>query len=223
MNNDVCFIIDNNELYFEKCLVDYDIPIFYVCKDSKGNRYIVLCYDTDEMSYLVAKSNNSEIVQMLEKKITMKQIFEKSKNIWKIYTEDDLESDKVEGVEFESINSEDLPVEKSFFEIASKDLKEYYDFIKCESEGYKLKKFIKAQPQIIWYMKNIQEYNIVTDSLIYNYSVKKKTEKNRTLFWSELSYKQVQKLSLEWENDCCGSELSVTRPKVTHREVLCCE
>ncbi len=222
MNNNLCFVINNKELYFEKCLVDYDMPIFYTCIDNGRNRYVVLCCDSEEMRYFVAKSQNGDIFQMLDKKITMKQIFEKAQIIWEISIGDNFESDKNVIVKFEDINPEDLPVEDSIYEIASNDIKEYYELIKCECEGYKLKNYTKIQPQMIWYLKNTSEYNVDLMSDVETYTFIKKIERKKSLLWDSLFYRSVQKLNLDWESELYLDNVRLIKPKVFKREVSCC-
>ncbi len=222
MDNNLCFIINNNELYFEKCLVDYDMSIFYTCVDSDKNKYVVLCCDTDEMRYLVAKSSNSDIFKMLDKKITMKQIFEKAQKIWEISVGDELKFDTIVNIRFESIKAEDLPVEDSIYEIASNDIKEYYELIKCESEGYKLKNYTKIQPQTIWFLKSMQEYNVELITDIATYTFGKKIERRKSTLWDGLFYRDIQKMNLDWESDCYLGNQKVIKPKISKREVICC-
>lgn len=220
MNDNLCFVINNNKLYFEKCLVDYDIPIFYTCRDNDKNRYIVLCCDADEMRYLVGKTSNSDIYQMLTKKITMKQVFEKAKVIWEVSTGDDYKSDEIINVKFEDIRQEDLPVEDSLYEIASKDVAEYCDLVKCESEGYKLKSYTKWQQQRIWYLRNSYEYLIL---YIPTYTFSKEIERKKRFIWESLLYRNFYKLKLDWESDDYLDNSKVLEPKTFLREVSCCE
>ena len=73
-----------------------------------------------------------------------------------------------------------MPVEDSIYEIASNDIKEYYELIKCESEGYKLKNYTKIQPQTIWFLKSMQEYNVELITDIATYTFGKKIERRKS-------------------------------------------
>ena len=69
MSRELCFNIENQDLYLEQVLVDYmDIPIFFLCKNKK-QYYIALCTDIDELRYIVTKLSLSEVYNLLHGKV----------------------------------------------------------------------------------------------------------------------------------------------------------
>jgi len=72
MSKELCFNIENQDLYLEQVLVDYmDIPIFFLCKDNR-QYYIALCTDIDDLGYIVAKLSLSEVYNLLHGKMPMR-------------------------------------------------------------------------------------------------------------------------------------------------------
>ena len=113
------------------------MPIFFVCIDDIGQRYLVINLDFEDDEYLIAKVTNTDIVDMLQGKIQMRVPFEKSKNIYSVYAGENFEKDKVIKKNFSDINEEDLPERNAYFTIGSdKELEDY--ILKINSNEWKL-------------------------------------------------------------------------------------
>ena len=65
MENILCFIINGKNLYLEKNIVIFDIPLLFVCIDDSKQRYLVLCSDSEELRYLVAELDSNVIKDMI--------------------------------------------------------------------------------------------------------------------------------------------------------------
>ena len=82
MNKLLCFKLNNDELYYDQILVDYNnIPIFFICKGKKGY-YLVLCTDCDNYNYIVVTITTDDIYNLLNQKITMKAVILKQPTYW---------------------------------------------------------------------------------------------------------------------------------------------
>lgn len=126
MKENLCFKIDNSDLFLEHVLVEIDyIPIFYTCKDSENNKYIVMCIDIDEETYIVAKTSNSKILDMLKGTITMRKIIVSASDFWEVIASDDFENDEVKKISVSEIADEILPIENGYYESDEIDIKEY--------------------------------------------------------------------------------------------------
>lgn len=120
------FKIDNQILVREQNLIECQVPIFFVCIDDNGQRYLVINLDFEDDEYLIAKATNIDIVDMLQGKITMRESLEKSQNIYYVYAGENLEKDKVIKKDFSDINEDDLPEKNAYFTIDSdKELEDY--------------------------------------------------------------------------------------------------
>ena len=124
MNNEVFFIIDNDNLYFEKALVTLDYPVLFICK-SNFDRYLALCIDSDENLYLVAKERNVVIKKMLEKAITMREAFLNALALYTIKTGDSIYNDIVKKVEYDSLSNDQLPLYGAFYETSDISITNY--------------------------------------------------------------------------------------------------
>ena len=122
---ELCFCINEKELYLEKVLVDYmEIPVFFLCRNDKG-LCLALCEDIDELRYLLVSVSNMEVYDLLNGKTPMRDIFLKQKNCWEVISGEEITSDLVTEYPVSAIRKEVLPKEGACFEALTDDLKEY--------------------------------------------------------------------------------------------------
>lgn len=71
------FIIPElGELCIEQELFGMDIVMLAICKDRNMNRYLALCIEEYSVEkYMILKSEASDIIRMLDKEITMEELF----------------------------------------------------------------------------------------------------------------------------------------------------
>lgn len=127
--NEISFIINEVELYTEKILVEFEIPLLFICKDKSNKRYSVLCVNSDEERYLVVESKVRDIVRMIQNAITMKELFLNAKNgaAWMITAGENFENDKVSIIDINKLAEEDLPADGAFYEVYNADIHDYVD------------------------------------------------------------------------------------------------
>lgn len=71
--------------YIEKVLIQFDVPLLFVCQN-RNQKYLVLCEDEEEGTYLCAKCNDSSLLKMLNQQISMDEIFRRNmKNLFLEY------------------------------------------------------------------------------------------------------------------------------------------
>ena len=52
MNKELCFILENKNVYLDHILVDYEyVPIFLLCKDDECQYYLALCTNIENGEY----------------------------------------------------------------------------------------------------------------------------------------------------------------------------
>ena len=143
--NEISFIINDVELYTEKVLVEFEIPLLFICKDKSNKRYTVLCVNSDEERYLVVQSRVADIVDMIQNTITMKELFLKSNNgtAWMITAGESFEDGKVSIIDMTKVAEEDLPADGAFYEVYNADIHDYVDILLDKVPR------VKAEKQII--------------------------------------------------------------------------
>lgn len=125
MNKELCFKIENINIYLEQTLVDYmDIPIFFLCKG--GEQYFVaLCTDIYELNYIVVELSILDVYNLLHGNIPMRNVILKQSEYWYIISGDDLYSDKVIKMGIDTLNEDLLPEKEAYFKILTRQIEIY--------------------------------------------------------------------------------------------------
>lgn len=84
---------DIGQLYIEKVLVHGDEPVLFVCVDDKNQRYLCMAYQPERLRFVMSKVSTDQLLDMLEKKISIDQTFRRSKEIYTTEENEDLDRD----------------------------------------------------------------------------------------------------------------------------------
>lgn len=123
MDKELCFSIEDTDLYLEQVLVDYmDVPIFFLCKGG-AQYYLVLCTDVDELSYIVVKLSSLDVYNLLHGNISMRDAILKQREYWDIVSGDEIYLDEVTKKHIEEIELDTLPEKDACFKALTKQVK----------------------------------------------------------------------------------------------------
>lgn len=126
MNKELCFILDNKNIYLDYILVDYEyVPIFFLCKDDECQYYLALCTDIENGEYIVVKISLLNVYNLLHGNIAMRDVILNQKIFWKVVSGDEIKNDIVNEYPIDYINHQDLPEKDAKFKILQKHIKEY--------------------------------------------------------------------------------------------------
>ncbi len=127
MSKKVFFQIQNKLLYLDFMLEEYDfLPLFYICKDDDDARYLVLCTDFEQESYLVSRIPLVDLSNMLSGKIDMRSAFLRQASFWKVtcqgkkFVDDIVTEERIEYIPVEY-----LPAEGEFYVLYDVKHKDY--------------------------------------------------------------------------------------------------
>lgn len=105
----LCFKLNNDELYSDQILVNYNgIPIFLICK-GKNEYYLVLCTNCDDYNYIIVTITTNDIYNLLNQKITMRAVMLKQTAYWEVISGDKIEDDIVTLKSMNEVNLNCLP------------------------------------------------------------------------------------------------------------------
>jgi len=125
MEKEVCFCVENKNLYLEQVLVDYmGVPIFFLCKNEK-QYYVVLCTDMDELNYIIVKATSIKIYDLLHGKLPMRDIFLNQKEYWEVISGEEMSSDLVVRHKIKQMNPSLLPETNACFKILTEELRAF--------------------------------------------------------------------------------------------------
>lgn len=143
MNKELCFHIENENLYLEQVLVDYmNIPIFFLCK-GEYQYFIILCIDVDELNYIVTKVSLRDIYNLLHGKIPMRDIILKQKEYWEVLSGEEIALDTVIQHSINELETSLLPEENAYFEILTREMEVFVQ--KFDNEFLAAKYFYESE------------------------------------------------------------------------------
>lgn len=118
------------QLYIEEELVWGNELIFFTCIDIDNNRYLVMAYESYQDDYIFVKVDSNILINMLENKITMEEVFRQSEWIYETYCKDD----EVYTYKYASdvFPSNMLPLYGAYFELKGEWLDNYISKLKNE-------------------------------------------------------------------------------------------
>lgn len=132
MNKELCFHIENKNLYLEQVLVDYmDIPIFFLCRE-ENQHFAALCSDINELSYIVVKLSLSDVYNLLHGKIPMRDIILKQNEYWDIVSGNEIYLDTVTKKSIDALETGLLPEKNAYFKILTKQMQLFVQKFDCE-------------------------------------------------------------------------------------------
>ena len=110
-------------------MVVYNEPVLFVCVDEYDNKYLVMAYNPYMLEYVFIRVRDTDLVNMLENRITMEQVY---RNADIIYLSGDSENEelKVETYNPKSFPSDMLPVAGRYYELQIDHVNRYVDELK---------------------------------------------------------------------------------------------
>ncbi len=151
MNKELCFILENKNVYLDHILVDYEyVPIFLLCKDDECQYYLALCTDIENGEYIVVKISLLSVYNLLHGNIAMRDVILNQKIFWKVVSGDEIKNDIINQYPINHINDQDLPEKDVKFKILQKHIKEYVQ--KFDKEFFALEQYNKEE----WWREILQ-------------------------------------------------------------------
>lgn len=125
MDRELCFCIENKNIYLEQVLVDYmDIPIFFLCRDD-SQFYVALCTDVEELKYIIVRAAETDLYNLLHGKIPMREIILNQKAYWEVMSGDDVLLDQIINHNINDLDMTLLPEENACFKILTEEMRGY--------------------------------------------------------------------------------------------------
>lgn len=192
MNKELCFCIENKDIYLEQILVDYmNIPIFFLCSESQ-QYYVALCTDIDELNYIVVKLSLVDVYYLLHGIIPMRDVILKQKEYWDIVSGNEIASDLVVKKSIDEIELETLPEEAADFKILTEQMRLFVQ--KFDNEFLANQYFLESDKTA---EMNGFSTNLPVDTILENINWVKELlvyEIQEPLPLKELSYDEEMKL-----------------------------
>lgn len=146
---------ETGQLFLEKVLVSFNIPILFVCVDYEKNKYLCLNIDEETGESVIIATDNEHLLKMLKNEVTMESVFRDANDQKVIIAKYDFEEQKIiSHIENSKAISKDmLPKQNEYFEFTNETIKEYISYlekqiIKIQIETFSDKTSIVIQKNV---------------------------------------------------------------------------
>lgn len=166
MNRKIFFDLNGKYLYLDHYLVDFDIPIFYICKDDWNNKYAVSCIDSHKDEYIISKTNNSNIKAMLENQLSLRKFMLDSDEKWHTFYDINQDCDVVTNIL--DIKEEQLPKKDEYLDLYNKRVMDYLKIldeeIKADDIEFQMQEFFKKCQFYESQVVDLNYYNLISEN-----------------------------------------------------------
>lgn len=119
------------QLYVEQVLVKMDIPIFFICINDQMDRFACLTIDDEIGQYIVKRVELNELIETLNNKITLYDLFKNGveKNIYLTEYNFDCNIMNNKVISVSNISDDYLPKKGEYFELVNDEIKKYLRYL----------------------------------------------------------------------------------------------
>lgn len=185
-------IKETGQLYLEKILVTFDIPILFVCHDFENRKYLCLNIDDENGTTVIAETDNEMLVAMLQDKVTMESVFRKAANGKLFIAMYDLENEEIvtQIQNSEELSEDFLPQKEAFLELNNQLIYDYLEILKKQLIKINNEKFYENKTIII-HSNNQYVYYSAGNETTVNYSGIKLTETKQKCLYGIIDNKKM--------------------------------
>ncbi len=140
------------QLYVEQVLVKMDIPIFFICINDQMDRFACLTIDDEIGQYIVKRVELNELIETLNNKITLYDLFKNGveKNIYLTEYNFDCNIMNNKVISVSNISDDYLPKKGEYFELVNDEIKKYLRYLMS----------LDIQIETGWYSEHNRNYII---------------------------------------------------------------
>lgn len=150
------------QLFLEKILVSFDIPILFVCVDYENRRYLCLNIDDESGKSVIVATDNKYLISMLKNRISMDSVFRNSIDGKIIVAEYDYENEEIVShtEDAKKISADMLPKEDAYFELTNKDIEEYISYLERQLIKISIENFTEMKSFIVQRCRYFTNYAV---------------------------------------------------------------
>lgn len=136
------------QLYLEKVIVSFDIPVLFVCNDFENRKYLCLNVDEETGCTVIAETDNVTLISMLKNKVTMESVFRNSSENKLIIAEYDYEKNEIVSnvLDAKKVDGNILPKKGAFLEIFNEVISKYISFLSKQLINVEVEAFCEKKP-----------------------------------------------------------------------------
>lgn len=134
---------ETGQLFLEKVLISFNIPILFVCIDCEKNKYLCLNIDEETGESVIAATDNMHLLKMLENEVTMESVFRDANNQRIIVAKYNFEEQKIVShlENSKTISKNMLPKQNEYFEFTNGAIEEYISYLEKQIIKIRIENF----------------------------------------------------------------------------------
>lgn len=167
-------IKETGQLYLEKIIVSFDIPILFVCNDFENRKYLCLNIDEETGCTVIAETDNRTLISMLKNQITMESVFRNSSENKIIIAEYNCEEEEIVSIvqEAKKIDANLLPEKEAFLELSNEVISEYLSFLKKQLISVEVEDFCEKKTITVKQIKFNKYFSLNSENVTYHKNLK---------------------------------------------------
>lgn len=167
-------IKETGQLYLEKIIVSFDIPILFVCNDFENRKYLCLNVDEETGCTVIAETDNRTLISMLKNQITMESVFRNSSENKIIIAEYNCEEEEIVSIvqEAKKIDANLLPEKEAFLELSNEVISEYLSFLKKQLISVEVEDFCEKKTITVKQIKFNKYFSLNSENVTYHKNLK---------------------------------------------------
>lgn len=186
-------IKETGQLYLEKVIVSFDIPILFVCNDFENRKYLCLNIDDEIGTTIIAETDNKMLLNMLQDKVTMEYVFRNALNDRIMVAEyDSINKKIISKVEnAKEISGDLLPEKEAFLDLSNKMILEYISFLDKQLIRVGIEKFSDKKTVTVHQVKYNSYFSSENKEVINCKNVKFTYRKTKSSYDVEIESKMI--------------------------------
>ena len=167
-------IKETGQLYLEKIIVSFDIPILFVCNDFENRKYLCLNVDEETGCTVIAETDNRTLISMLKNQITIESVFRNSSENKIIIAEYNCEEEEIVSIvqEAKKIDANLLPEKEAFLELSNEVISEYLSFLKKQLISVEVEDFCEKKTITVKQIKFNKYFSLNSENVTYHKNLK---------------------------------------------------
>lgn len=184
---------ETGQLYLERVIVSFDIPILFVCNDFENRKYLCLNVDDEAGTTVIAETDNRTLIHMMQDKVTMEAVFRSASGNRIIVAEYDSENDEVitQVMSAKRISSDLLPAKGAFLELSDKMISEYISFLSKQLIKIEVEKFFERRTITVRQNKFYDYFSSENESVVYCKDIKFSNTKMKYSYDIDIGKKMI--------------------------------
>lgn len=154
------------QLYLEKVIVSFDIPILFVCNDFENRKYLCLNINDELGTTVLAETDNKSLIGMLKNEVTMESVFRGAIGNRVIIAEYDNGEIVTRTESAKNISEDVLPEKGAFLDFSDEAITNYISFLNKQVIKVEIEDFFARETITVQVIKNCVYFAAQNETIV---------------------------------------------------------